>query len=87
MADVSGSASKKTEPIESNADRFTRIAMFRVTASLKRIAMLEYLGNKSQYSSTSEQVDRIEEVLHDAVDRAVSKIRQAPKSNELQFEF
>lgn len=52
---------KRTPPPEneSKADKFKRLATYRVTATIKRLRSIAALANKSQYEYTQEQYDKI----------------------------
>lgn len=63
-------ATATTQPAETKAAKFTRLAQRRVTDALKRIAKVGNLASKANYEYTPDQASKIEAALADAV-RAV----------------
>ena len=80
--------SNVTEIGESRADKFVRLVKQRMNTALKRLRLLENLSNKAQYEYTEDQVDRIEEVLTDAVARIIDPMRATTdKASQPNFDF
>lgn len=60
-------ATATTQPAETKAAKFTRLAQRRMTDALKRIARVGNLASKSNYEYTPEQADKMVSALGDAI--------------------
>ena len=85
---MANTESNVVEITETRADKFTRLARQRMNAALKRLRLLENLANKTQYEYSEEQVERIEDVLNEAVARIIDPMRaNTDKATAPAFDF
>lgn len=60
--------------------QFKKLANKRVNAAIKRIQLVGNLSNKSAYTYTLEEADKIAEALEAAVVEACGRFRSGPSS-------
>lgn len=69
---------KKPAPAnETKAQKFRRLANYRVPKALKALAAVENLGSRSQYEMTEQQADKIIEALGVACQRVFARLKGA----------
>ena len=67
---------------ETKEERFVRLATIRVTTAVKRIRLLETLGNLKQYPHTEEQTEKVLEALVSAVERVRAAFHGVPETKD-----
>lgn len=76
----------KTEIKETKAELFNRLAKLRVEKVLRSLRILGNCSNRSNYSYTQEQIQKIFSTIHTAVDNIAMKFSKSKKEQE-SFEF
>lgn len=71
--------------IESKADRFKRLSVKRVNATMKQIELISNLSGGS-YEYTEEQVNKIFDTLQESLDSAKAKFSKVKQKKE-SFSF
>jgi len=79
------SKEKKVKEGESKAEKFSRLAQARMSKALKNISLVGNLAGSS-YDYSEEQVKEMEEALHQAVTKTISKFKKAEKKEDA-FKF
>ena len=69
---------------ESKADKFRRLAIYRVSKAQKAIKAIGHLANRAQYEATHEQAEKVCKALADAV-QAVKDRFTGNKQNGASF--
>jgi hypothetical protein len=71
---------------ESKADKFRRLAVYRMDKALERITQLGHLSNRSQYEYTAEQVEKMRATLQMQLDATFNRF-QAKGEEKDGFSF
>lgn len=66
---------------ETKAQKFVRLANFRVNKLLKSFKQLGQLGGNG-YESTADQRKKIETILKDSLERAIGQMNKAPVASQ-----
>lgn len=68
--------------VETYADKFQRLANYRMPRLLKRLRQIKALANKSQYDFSSEQVGKIVNAIHKELEDIAMAFQGQKKSAE-----
>ncbi len=77
----------KMVPIESNNEKFTRLAESRVTKIIKDIRSLGKLSDSSNYSYEDKDVKKIISTLKSEVTQLHRKFENSSSNNDVQFKL
>jgi hypothetical protein len=72
----------RAPPVESQHDRFRRLAEKRVIRTIKDIRLIGNLGNRNNYEYTGEEVDKIFRALEKELKLARSKFDSRRKEDD-----
>ena len=72
---------------ESKADKFQRLAVFRMNKVLGIIDQIGKLGNRSSYDYSEEQVNKMFTALRNALDAAEAKFKAKKDEGKGGFSF
>lgn len=67
---------------ETKAEKFKRLATYRVTKAVERIKQIGHLSNASQYEFTEEQVQKINNLLTDTLATTMRKFDKKKGADE-----
>lgn len=74
------------DQIETKGEKFTRLAILRVTNALDKIRLIGNLANQDIYDYSEEQVRQIERALIEKVNETMSKFSEK-ENQEAKFSF
>ena len=77
----------KEEVTSDKASRFKRLAVRRVTESIKKMQLIGNLANRNNYSYNEEQVKQILEALDSELRHLKSRFRQETSTRSQGFYF
>lgn len=81
---------EQAEPVakenETKAEKFVRLAEYRINKAMDAIGRLEALSNKSSYEYTPEQIEAMFGALQNRID-AVKESFMIKKTNAAHFSF
>ena len=80
MSKMKKLAIKKQEKTESKADKFNRLAIFRLNKAIAAIEQVSNLSVKTNYDYTERQVISISDSLHKAVNDCMKRFQNGGKS-------
>jgi hypothetical protein len=88
--DRNGNGELEHEPIaqanETKAEKFNRLARYRMTKALERIEQIGYLGNRSQYEFNDQQISKMYAALNDQLNTTFQKFKERQKDKGFSFD-
>mgnify|MGYP001546069765 FL=1 len=83
--DHNGDGEFEREPIakpnETKAEKFNRLARYRMTKALDRIEQLGHLSNRSQYEFTEQQISKMYTALNDQLNTTFARFKERAKDD------
>lgn len=80
-------APEEETPGETKAEKFSRLAIYRMNKLLSGFESLGKLGNRSSYDYTDEQVAKMFASLRNSLEEAEAKFKPKSKKEESGFRF
>lgn len=72
---------------ESKADKFKRLATFRINKVIKCLDQIENLSNTSAYEYTPEMIDKMFGAMEKKLEETKAKFTKQPKEEKDTFSF
>ena len=73
--------------METQSDKFLRLAESRVTKAIKCIRLIGNLANKHNYDYTSKEAEKIVDALESELKSLKHRFQGAGQNNDVKFKF